>query len=96
MSHTQVLLSRRLLTLDQCDLHMPRKDGYQTCKDIRTWERTKRYSRMPIVALSANVMSDVQEKCTEAGFSDYLAKPVDFIHLSKTMSKYFGLDTSGS
>ncbi|PKS12128.1 hypothetical protein jhhlp_001426 [Lomentospora prolificans] len=73
-----------------CDLHMPRKDGYQACREVRDWERRKgKGARMPIIALSANVMSDVQDKCLAAGFSDYVTKPVDFIDLSRAMSKFF-------
>lgn len=68
---------------------MPRKDGYQACKEIRQWEEEGKHAKMPIIALSANVMSDVQDKCTAAGFSDYVTKPVDFVDLSKAMSKYF-------
>lgn len=73
----------------QCDLHMPRKDGYHACQEIRAWEKENGNARMPIIALSANVMSDVQEKCVNAGFSDYVTKPVDFIDLSRAMSKFF-------
>ncbi len=68
---------------------MPRKDGYQACREIRDWETRGNLSRMPIVALSANVMSDVQEKCVAAGFNDYVTKPVDFINLSRTLSKFY-------
>jgi CheY-like chemotaxis protein len=42
---------------------------------------------MPIIALSANVMADVMDKCIEAGFNDYVTKPVDFKALSTTMSE---------
>ena len=73
----------------QCDLHMPRKDGYQACREIRRWEKSANYPCMPIIALSANVMSDVQDKCIAAGFSDYVTKPVDFIDLSRAMAKFF-------
>ncbi|KAI0432917.1 hsp90-like protein [Xylaria sp. FL1042] len=72
-----------------CDLHMPRKDGYQTCQDIRQWEQENNYSPTPVIALSANVMSDVQEKCIAAGFNDFVTKPVDFVDLSAAMSKHF-------
>ncbi|ROW04243.1 hypothetical protein VSDG_01093 [Cytospora chrysosperma] len=72
-----------------CDLHMPRKDGYQACREVREWESKNEYKKLPIIALSANVMSDVQEKCVEAGFSDYVTKPVDFIDLSTALSKFF-------
>jgi CheY-like chemotaxis protein len=68
---------------------MPRKDGYQACREIRQWEKKNNYSALPIIALSANVMSDVQEKCIAAGFNDYVTKPVDFIDLSTAMSKFF-------
>lgn len=68
---------------------MPRKDGYQACREIRQWEQQNGFNPMPIIALSANVMSDVQEKCIEAGFSDYVTKPVDFINLSTALSKFF-------
>ncbi|EHK42346.1 histidine kinase, variant 2 [Trichoderma atroviride IMI 206040] len=72
-----------------CDLHMPRKDGYQACRELREWELLGNYPAMPIIALSANVMSDVQEKCIAAGFSDYVTKPVDFIDLSRAMARFF-------
>ena len=41
---------------------------------------------MPIIALSANVMADVLEKCVKAGFNSYVTKPVDFKALSTAMS----------
>ena len=40
---------------------------------------------MPIIALSANVMEDVMDKCTAAGFDSYVTKPVDFVDLSNEM-----------
>lgn len=64
---------------------MPRKDGYQTCREIRQWEKEGRFLTMPIIALSANVMADVLDKCIQAGFSNYVTKPVDFRVLSSVM-----------
>ncbi|KAH7125005.1 putative histidine kinase HHK2p [Dactylonectria estremocensis] len=88
---TNMVLSKshQHYSLILCDLHMPRKDGYQACREIRQWEQAARFPKMPIIALSANVMSDVQDKCVAAGFSDYVTKPVDFIALSRAMSKFF-------
>ncbi|KAF4457769.1 hypothetical protein F53441_393 [Fusarium austroafricanum] len=88
---TNMVLSKphKHYSLILCDLHMPRKDGYQACREIRQWETANSYPQMPIIALSANVMSDVQDKCVAAGFSDYVTKPVDFIDLSRAMSKFF-------
>jgi CheY-like chemotaxis protein len=73
---------------------MPRKDGYQACREVRAWEAQRRRlgaegPPLPIIALSANVMSDVQDKCVEAGFNDYVTKPVDFIDLSRALAKFF-------
>ncbi|SPQ27630.1 b6be1a17-8a3c-42e6-933f-5270dd50581f [Thermothielavioides terrestris] len=74
-----------------CDLHMPRKDGYQACREVRAWEAQGRFGGppLPIIALSANVMSDVHEKCVDAGFNDYVTKPVDFISLNRALAKFF-------
>jgi CheY-like chemotaxis protein len=82
---------------------MPNKDGYQTCRDIRNWEAANSYPRMPIIALSANVMADVLDKCVQAGFNSYVTKPVDFKNLSEAMSNLLdpdgtvsgGMDTTG-
>ena len=65
---------------------MPNKDGYQTCRELRRWERKQRYRNLPIIALSANVMAEVLDKCVDAGFSSYVTKPVDFKVLSKVMT----------
>jgi CheY-like chemotaxis protein len=70
-----------------CDLHMPRKDGFQACSEIRQWEKENGYPAVPIVALSANVMSDVAERCVTAGFSRYVTKPVDFKALGQTIKE---------
>jgi CheY-like chemotaxis protein len=71
---------------------MPRKDGYQTCREIRAWEAANSHPRMPIIALSANVMADVLEKCVKAGFNSYVTKPVDFKNLSEAMSNLLDPD----
>jgi CheY-like chemotaxis protein len=72
---------------------MPIKDGYQTCKDIRRWERSTKRPHLPIVALSANVLGDVYAKCVEAGFNNYVTKPVDFNELRDVLIKF--LDPPG-
>ncbi|KAF2495724.1 hypothetical protein BU16DRAFT_397904 [Lophium mytilinum] len=71
-----------------CDLHMPNKDGYQACKEIRRWEHKMNYAHLPIIALSANVLGDVYSKCVEAGFNSYVTKPVEFKELSLVLTKF--------
>ncbi|KAH8842496.1 hypothetical protein MCOR27_007048 [Pyricularia oryzae] len=73
-----------------CDLHMPKKDGYTACREVRQWEQqTPDGPKLPIIALSANVMADVQERCIQAGFDAYVTKPVDFVDLSNTLARFF-------
>ena len=67
---------------------MPNKDGYQACKEIRRWEKKNGYRRHPIIALSANVLGDVYQKCVEAGFNSYMTKPVDFKELSAVLMMF--------
>lgn len=74
---------------------MPNKDGYQTCREIRKWEKRNKYPYLPIIALSANVLGDVYAKCVEAGFNSYVTKPVDFKVLSEVMTRFLDPDVKG-
>lgn len=69
----------------QCDIQMPNKDGYQTIREIREWEQVNKHHRIPIIALSANVMSEGLEKSMEAGFDEYVTKPVNWKILGRML-----------
>jgi CheY-like chemotaxis protein len=69
----------------QCDIQMPIKNGYETCKDIRDWEQRNHYPQIPIMALSANAMTDQIENAARAGFNDYVTKPIKHNELGKMM-----------
>jgi len=74
------------------DLFMPALDGFQTTKAIRKWERKSGHPRLPIIALSANVMGDVYTKVVDAGFDEFCTKPVDFKELSRLLVNYLDPD----
>ncbi|KAL4931191.1 putative sensor histidine kinase/response regulator [Aspergillus undulatus] len=68
-----------------CDIQMPIKNGYETCRDIRAWESRNHYPQIPIMALSANAMTDQIQDAAHAGFNDYVTKPIKHNELGKMM-----------
>jgi len=64
---------------------MPEMDGYVTMSEMR---RLKSFHDRPIIALTAKAMMGDREKCIEAGASDYIAKPVNNIHLLSMLESW--------
>ncbi|MCK5727654.1 MAG: hybrid sensor histidine kinase/response regulator [Methylococcales bacterium] len=54
------------------DINMPVMDGFETCEQLKTLEKTK---HIPIIFLSANTESDAVIKGFELGAVDYITKP---------------------
>lgn len=57
-----------------CDVTMPLKDGFQTCREIKKDSRT---AQTPVVMLTAKVESEDVITGIEAGADDYITKPFD-------------------
>jgi len=55
------------------DLQMPEMNGFEATEYIRN----KLYSKIPIIALTADVTTVDLAKCRAVGMNDYIAKPVD-------------------
>ncbi len=66
------------------DIHMPVMGGIDATKIIRK-EINK---NLPIIALTAAVMSDDQEKAMAAGMNDFLRKPIDMDKLREMILRY--------
>ncbi|MDJ1471422.1 PAS domain-containing hybrid sensor histidine kinase/response regulator [Xanthocytophaga flava] len=56
------------------DLQMPEKDGYDATLEIRALEDPY-FKKLPIIALTASVMSDVKSRLLEIGMNEYISKP---------------------
>ncbi len=56
------------------DIGMPRVDGYELIRQVRA---DPALERLPALALTAFTRSDDRQKALQAGFDDYLPKPVE-------------------
>ncbi|MBP5151371.1 MAG: response regulator, partial [Lachnospiraceae bacterium] len=66
------------------DYMMPDLDGIDTLKAIKKLEGGK-YASIPAVALTANVVSGARDFFLDAGFDDYLSKPIEIDKMEKIM-----------
>ncbi len=58
------------------DIQMPKLDGLETTRIIRTSEEFKAISQIPIIALTAYAMSGDKERFIDAGMDAYFSKPI--------------------
>lgn len=71
------------------DLQMPVMDGWQAAKAIRSLPEPGQ-AKIPIVALSANVLESDQLRSRECGIDAHLIKPMDLALLLKTIEELTG------
>ncbi|PZP55594.1 MAG: hypothetical protein DI586_06310, partial [Micavibrio aeruginosavorus] len=58
------------------DIQMPEMDGISAVKHIRNKEKESELQPIPIIAMTAHAFSEDRQKCLNAGFSEYLPKPL--------------------
>lgn len=70
------------------DCQMPEMDGYQATQNIRAGKAGNNNLKIPILAMTANVMQGDREKCHVAGMDDYLAKPINALKFEEKLKRW--------
>jgi signal transduction histidine kinase/CheY-like chemotaxis protein len=70
------------------DCQMPNMDGYDATRHIRLGDAGEIFSKIPIFALTANIMNNERQRCIAAGMNEYLTKPIDINALKLMLAKY--------
>jgi len=90
-------LSQRRYDLILMDCQMPVMDGYSATRAIRDreaaasfpWQQTDTACQpVPIIALTAHVMTGDREKCLDYGMNDYLCKPFNLDALIQVLGHW--------
>lgn len=58
------------------DLELPGLSGIELAYLIREWEKTTNHRQVPIIGLTAHILSEAKKKCLEAGMHNVLSKPI--------------------
>ena len=70
------------------DVQMPNMDGVEATTKIREWEKANNVSnRVPIVAMTANILKSDKDLFVAAGMDDYLGKPFNVSELLRLFDR---------
>lgn len=82
------LLERYCPDLILLDLNMPKMDGKEVLRHIRSDERWK---RIPVIFLTADTTPQTEEECLRLGADDYISKPFISIVMRRRISRVIEL-----
>lgn len=74
------------------DIQMPEMDGYEATQFIRS---DKRFSALPIIAMTAHAMQEEQQKIMQAGMDAYITKPIDVHTMLRTIGTFLHVPDPG-
>ena len=79
------LLKQHSYDIVLMDMQMPVMDGVSATQEIR---KNTLLNELPIVAMTANAMTQDKERCLAAGMNDHVAKPIDPEELFRTLLRW--------
>jgi PAS domain S-box-containing protein len=68
------------------DVQMPEMDGYKATRLIREEESSHHSAHIPIIGITAHVLSGDRDKCLQSGMDDYIAKPFNPEELAEKLA----------
>jgi len=78
------VLAARPIDIVLMDVNMPVMDGLEATRRLR---QDPRFARLPVIALTADVMSAQIKTCLDAGCDAHVAKPIDLRNLLSAMDR---------
>lgn len=67
------------------DINMPEVDGYSLTSQIKA---NPKFTQIPIIAVTANVMRGDRERSMQAGCDGYIQKPIDVDTIAQQIEKF--------
>lgn len=74
------------------DVEMPEMDGIEATRRIRSGSDGVMSPDVPIVAMTAHALEEIEAQCREAGMSDFLTKPLAMQSLLRILHKFMKTD----
>ena len=70
------------------DCEMPVMDGFEATTLIRRWEEESGRSRTTVVALTAHLLEQLQDRIHAAGMDDQVSKPLRIHELQSLLDRW--------
>ena len=72
------------------DVRMPKMCGLSATRAIRQYEKDRNFYPVPIIAMTAQVLTGDRERCFEAGMDDYISKPFNPNEFQQKLETFTG------
>jgi diguanylate cyclase (GGDEF)-like protein len=79
------MVSRNNYSMVLMDCQLPVMDGFEASRLIRA---DSRFTDLPIIALTANVMAEDRERCLASGMNDHIGKPINWDTFFQTLARW--------